>query len=525
MAAARKSGADAVHPGYGFLAESADFAQAVLDAGLIWIGPPPQAIADLGAKTVARRLAVRVGAPLAAGLDETATSAESIEQFARQYGLPVIIKAIYGGGGRGMKVIRTLSEIPEAYESAVRESTAAFGRGECFVERFLERARHVETQCLADRAGNVAVISTRDCSLQRRNQKLVEEAPAPFLSDGQVTQLYGASKAILREAGYVNAGTCEFLIAPDGTISFNEVNTRLQVEHPVSELVTGLDLVREQLRIAAGGLIDYDDPEVRHHAVEFRINGEDPGRGFLPTPGVLERWRPPSGPGVRWDGGFVEGDVLPAEFDSLLGKLIIYGVDRTEALDAPAALDEFEVQGIATVLPFDREIVRHPAFTKGPPLGVHTRWIETEFKNDIAPYEGLLAAPDKPGPVSLVVEVGDRRLEVRIPRELAQPSPSVNAPLPTPPRRRPADSSFRPGGGPVADGAVTAPMQAKVVRVAVTEGQSVSRGDLLLVIEAMKMEQPLVAQRDGKVRDLAVSVDDGVHAGDVLCRVEGEEQT
>ncbi|MDQ2797845.1 MAG: ATP-grasp domain-containing protein [Actinomycetota bacterium] len=510
--AARRSDADAVHPGYGFLSESADFAQAVTDAGLTWIGPPAEAIRQLGAKTVARELAARTGAPLAPGLTDPVADAAQIEAFAREFGLPVIIKAVYGGGGRGMKVIRELADIPDAYESAVRESTVAFGRGECFVERFLDHARHIETQCLADRAGNVVVVSTRDCSLQRRNQKLVEEAPAPFLTDAQIQRVYDASKAILTEVGYISAGTCEFLVAPDGTISFNEVNTRLQVEHPVSELVTGIDLVGEQLRIAAGGLIDYPDPPMQGHAIEFRINGEDPGRGFLPGPGTLATWRPPSGPGVRWDGGYEEGDVLPGEFDSLLGKLIVHGVDRSQALArARRALGEFTVQGLATVLPFHRAVVDDPAFV-GPPFAVHTKWIETEFDNTIPPAPASTAAEPEPERRPVVVEVDGRRVEVTLPAQLTLPPASTG-------RAAPQRTSTRAAASADADGAVTAPMQAQVVKVAVADGQTVEAGALLFVVEAMKMEQSLTAERAGQVKDLSVVVGAGVSTGEVLCRI------
>ncbi len=379
IAVAARAGADAVHPGYGFLAENAAFAQAVIDNGLTWIGPPPAAIVALGDKVKAREIAKRVGAPLAPGTDGPVSGPEEVAAFAREYGLPIAIKAAFGGGGRGLKVARTFDEIPELYESAVREATAAFGNGECFVERYLDRPRHVETQCLADSHGNVAVISTRDCSLQRRHQKLVEEAPAPFLSAAQVKQLYDASKSILREAGYVGAGTCEFLVATDGSISFLEVNTRLQVEHPVSEEVSGIDLVREMFRIAAGEPLGYDDPELRGHSIEFRINAEDPARNFLPAPGTITEWNPPSGPGVRLDAGYGAGQTVPQAFDSLIGKLIVTGASRTQALErARRALAEFTVGGMPTVLPFHRAVVDDPAFA-GDQLTVHTRWIETEM--------------------------------------------------------------------------------------------------------------------------------------------------
>jgi acetyl-CoA/propionyl-CoA carboxylase biotin carboxyl carrier protein len=421
---ARRAGADAVHPGYGFLAENAHFAQAVMDAGLIWIGPPPSAIDALGDKVKARHLAQRAGAPLVPGTPDPVSGAADVVTFAQQHGLPVAIKAAYGGGGRGLKVARNLDEIPELFESAVREAVAAFGRGECFVERFLDHPRHVETQCLADRHGNIVVVSTRDCSLQRRNQKLVEEAPAPFLTDAQTAELYRASKAILREAGYVGAGTCEFLVGPDGTISFLEVNTRLQVEHCVSEEVTGLDLVREQLRIPTGEPLGYDDPPLHGHSIEFRINGEDAGRNFLPQPGTVQVWSPPSGPGVRLDSGVVQGAVIGGAFDSMLAKLIVTGATRQQAIErARRALAEFRVEGMPTVIPFHRAVVADPAFAPQDPqqpFTVHTRWIETEFDNTIPPYSGVVAAIEEAEPrEKLVVEVGGRRLEVSLPAGFA----------------------------------------------------------------------------------------------------------
>src|SRR3954451_22721752 len=416
---ARRSGAEGVHPGYGFLAENAGFAQAVLDAGLVWIGPPPAAIDALGDKVKARHIAAGVGAPQVPGTPEPVGGAEEVVQFAKENGLPIAIKAAYGGGGRGLKVARTLEEIPHLYDSAVREAVAAFGRGECFVERFLDHPRHVETQCLADSRGDVVVVSTRDCSLQRRNQKLVEEAPAPFLTPEQEAELYRASKAILAEAGYVGAGTCEFLVEPDGTISFLEVNTRLQVEHPVTEEVTRIDLVREMFRIAAGEPLGYDDPEVRGHSIEFRINGEDPGRNFLPTPGPVSVWRTPSGPGVRVDSGVEVGSVIGQSFDSLLAKLVITGRDRTQAIErSRRALAEFTVAGMPTVLPFHRAVVSDPAFAPadGQPFSVHTRWIETEFDNTIEPWHGTTGEAAEPQERErIVVEVGGKRLEVSLP--------------------------------------------------------------------------------------------------------------
>src|SRR4051794_25093356 len=420
---AAHTGADAVHPGYGFLAENAGFAQAVMDAGLVWIGPPPAAITALGDKVQARHIAQKVGAPLVPGTADPVADADEVVAFAREHGLPVAIKAAFGGGGRGLKVARTLEEIPELFESAVREAVGAFGRGECFVERYLDRPRHVETQCLADSHGNVVVVSTRDCSLQRRHQKLVEEAPAPFLSEEQVERLYTSSKAILTEAGYVGAGTCEFLVGQDGTISFLEVNTRLQVEHPVSEEVTGLDLVREMFRVADGEELGYGDPENRGHSIEFRINAEDPGRGFLPAPGTLTRWVPPLGPGVRVDEGYRAGMTVPGSFDSLVAKIVVTGVDREQALErSRRALAELVVDGMPTVIPFHRAVVDDPAYVgDGETFGVYTRWIETEFDNTIEPWHGTAADA---GPEArsererVVVEVGGRRLEVVLPAGL-----------------------------------------------------------------------------------------------------------
>ena len=516
---AARSGADAVHPGYGFLSENADFAQAVLDAGLTWIGPPPDAIRSLGDKVSARHIAARAGAPQVEGTADPVADADEVIAFATQHGLPVAIKAAFGGGGRGLKVARTLEEIPELFDSAVREAIAAFGRGECFVERYLDSPRHVETQVLADMHGNVVVVSTRDCSLQRRHQKLVEEAPAPFLTDDQVAELYRSSKAIIREASYVGAGTCEFLVGVDGTISFLEVNTRLQVEHPVTEEVSGIDLVREQFRIAAGEELGYDDPPLRGHSIEFRINGEDPGRGFLPAPGILSVWNPPSGPGVRLDGGFITGDVIGGNFDSLLAKLIVTGRDRQEALQrARRALAEFEVEGIATALTFHRAVVDDPAFAPADPLqpfAVHTRWIETEFDNTIPAYVATGALPDVPAErQSVVVEVGGRRLEVTLPAELAGRA-SGGAGKAAPGKRARSASS----GAAASGDSVAAPMQGTVVKVAVEEGQHVEAGDLILVLEAMKMEQPLTAHQAGTVTGLAAEVGSTVPAGTVFCQL------
>ncbi|MFH9727790.1 acetyl/propionyl/methylcrotonyl-CoA carboxylase subunit alpha [Streptomyces sp. NPDC017254] len=518
LQAAKDSGADAVHPGYGFLSENAEFAQAVLDAGLTWIGPPPQAIRDLGDKVAARHIAQRAGAPLVAGTPDPVSGADEVVAFAEQHGLPIAIKAAFGGGGRGLKVARTLEEVPELYDSAVREAVAAFGRGECFVERYLDRPRHVETQCLADSHGNVVVVSTRDCSLQRRHQKLVEEAPAPFLTEAQNAELYAASKAILKEAGYVGAGTVEFLVGTDGTISFLEVNTRLQVEHPVTEEVTGIDLVREMFRIADGEELGYGDPEVRGHSFEFRINGEDPGRGFLPAPGTVTLFTPPTGPGVRLDAGVESGSVIGPAWDSLLAKLIVTGATREQALQRAArALGEFTVEGMATAIPFHQAVVIDPAFTADP-FRIHTRWIETEFVNEIKPFApaGADADEDESGRETIVVEVGGKRLEVSLPSSLGMTLARTGLAAGARPKRRAAKKS-----GPAASGdTLASPMQGTIVKVAVEEGQEVKEGDLIVVLEAMKMEQPLNAHRSGTVKDLAAKVGGAVVSGAVICDIK-----
>jgi acetyl-CoA/propionyl-CoA carboxylase biotin carboxyl carrier protein len=507
--AAKRSGADAIHPGYGFLAENADFAQAVIDAGLTWIGPPPDAIRALGDKVAARHIAARAGAPLVAGTPDPVTGAEEVIAFAKAHGLPVAIKAAFGGGGRGLKVARNLEEISELYDSAVREAVAAFGRGECFVERYLDNPRHVETQVLADSHGNVVVVSTRDCSLQRRHQKLVEEAPAPFLTQAQNDELYASSKAIMLEAGYVGAGTCEFLIGQDGTISFLEVNTRLQVEHPVSEEVSGIDLVREQFRIADGEELGYGDPVIRGHSIEFRINGEDPGRGFLPAPGVITNWQPPTGPGVRVDAGFGTGDVIGGNFDSLLGKLIITGANRQEALArARRALNEFVVEGMPTALPFHRAVVSDDAFNSASTFRVHTRWIETEFVNEIPVFSaGSTASGDLEKRETITVEVDGRRIEVSLPAGIGA--------APTTPKRSLAKKSHAAATG----ASLVAPMQGTVVKIAVAEGDVVAEGALVLVVEAMKMEQPLLAHRAGRITNLSIEVGETVASGVVLCEI------
>ncbi|MFI2353053.1 acetyl/propionyl/methylcrotonyl-CoA carboxylase subunit alpha, partial [Streptomyces sp. NPDC019443] len=517
LQAAKDSGADAIHPGYGFLSENAEFAQAVIDAGLTWIGPPPQAIRDLGDKVAARHIAQRAGAPLVAGTADPVSGADEVVAFAREHGLPIAIKAAFGGGGRGLKVARTLEEVPELYDSAVREAVAAFGRGECFVERYLDRPRHVETQCLADSHGNVVVVSTRDCSLQRRHQKLVEEAPAPFLSQAQNAELYAASKAILREAGYVGAGTVEFLVGTDGTISFLEVNTRLQVEHPVTEEVTGIDLVREMFRIADGEELGYDDPAVRGHSFEFRINGEDPGRGFLPAPGTVTTFAPPSGPGVRLDAGVESGSVIGPAWDSLLAKLIVTGASREQALQRAArALAEFDVEGMATAIPFHRAVVADPAFTAGP-FRVHTRWIETEFVNDIkafvAPAE--TDTEEEPGRETVIVEVGGKRLEVSLPSSLGMSLARTGLAAGAKPKRRATKKSASAASGDT----LASPMQGTIVKIAVEEGQEVSEGDLVVVLEAMKMEQPLNAHRSGTIKGLTAEVGASISSGATICEI------
>jgi acetyl-CoA/propionyl-CoA carboxylase biotin carboxyl carrier protein len=522
MGVARKSGADAVHPGYGFLAENADFARAVIEAGLIWIGPSPKAIEQLGDKVSARHVAEKVGAPLAPGTINPVSGAEEVLEFVAKHGLPVAIKAAFGGGGRGIKVVYNHDEISEQFESATREAIAAFGRGECFVEKFLEKPRHVETQCLADAHGNVVVVSTRDCSLQRRHQKLVEEAPAPFLTEDQIKRLYDSSKAILKEVGYQGAGTCEFLVAQDGTISFLEVNTRLQVEHPVSEEVTGLDLVREQFRIAEGGVLDYGDPVVKGHSFEFRINGEDAGRNFMPAPGPVKLFKAPSGPGVRVDTGVESGDVISGSFDSMIAKLIVTGATREEALArSRRALEEMQVEGLPTVLPFHRKIVNDPAFigdTAKNSFGIYTRWIETEWTNDIEAWNGI---HDQDAPAgernNVVVEVDGKRIEVSMPqRILAGSSNQVAAHAGSAPKRK----SHGTASGASSGNVVKAPMQSTVVKIAVAVGDTVAEGDLLIVLEAMKMEQPMSANKSGVVKSISAEIGVTIAAGTVLLELE-----
>ncbi|CAB4705549.1 unannotated protein [freshwater metagenome] len=504
IAVALESGADAVHPGYGFLSENANFAEAVINAGLIWIGPPPSAIRALGDKVSARKIAAKAGAPLVAGTKDPVAGHEEITAFAQEHGLPVAIKAAHGGGGRGLKVAHTMEEIPELFASAVREAISGFGRGECFVERYLEKPRHVETQVLVDQFGHAVVVSTRDCSLQRRHQKLVEEAPAPFLTDAQNDELYRSSKAIMKEAGYIGAGTCEFLIGLDGTISFLEVNTRLQVEHPVSEEITGIDLVREQFRIAMGEALGFDDPVIRGHSIEFRINGEDPGRSFLPAPGHIRQWILPTGPGVRVDAGFKNGDTIGGNFDSLLAKLIVTGATREQAIErARRALAEFTIDGLATALPFHRAIVEDPAFTES--FKVYTSYIENEFVNTIPVYTATAQPLESHmAPEHLITEVNGKRFEIL-----------VHAPKPLVKRHR-AKASMT--GGSNSTG-LTSPMQGTVVKIAVEEGAAVEVGDLIIVLEAMKMEQPLMAHKAGVISNLTAVIGATVSSGTTLCDI------
>ncbi|HEX3824134.1 MAG TPA: biotin carboxylase N-terminal domain-containing protein [Mycobacteriales bacterium] len=514
---ATRSGADAVHPGYGFLSENAGFAAAVAEAGLTWIGPPPAAIDSLGDKVKARHIAADVGAPLAPGTPNPVEGVDEVLAFADEYGLPVAIKAAFGGGGRGLKVARNREEIGELYDSAVREAVAAFGRGECFVERYLDKPRHVETQILADQHGQVIVVGTRDCSLQRRHQKVVEEAPAPFLTDDQRDRLYTASKAIASAAGYVGAGTCEFLVATDGTISFLEVNTRLQVEHPVTEETSGVDLVLAQFAIADGQRLRDTDPSPRGHAFEFRINAEDAGRGFLPAPGTITTWSLPTGPGVRVDAGYVAGDTVPGAFDSLLAKLIVTGSSRLEAINrSRRALAEFEVGGMPTIIPFHRAVVADPAFA-GEPFAVHTRWIETEWTNTIEPYTASSPGAEPVERDRITVEVGGRRLEVSLPGGLAAAGGAAK-------RRTPPSAHRASSSGAAASGdTLTAPMQGTIVKVAVAEGDVVEAGDLVVVLEAMKMEQPLAAHAAGTITDLSANIGDVVSSGTAITRIVAAE--
>ncbi|WP_375496822.1 acetyl/propionyl/methylcrotonyl-CoA carboxylase subunit alpha [uncultured Jatrophihabitans sp.] len=517
--ACTKSGADAVHPGYGFLSENADFAQAVIDAGLTWIGPSPQAIRDLGDKAVARHIAARAGAPLVAGTKDPVAGADEVVAFAQEHGLPIAIKAVYGGGGRGMKIAREMDEVEELYNSAVREAVSAFGRGECFVERYLDRSRHVEAQVLADTHGNVIVVGTRDCSLQRRNQKLVEEAPAPYLTDEQRAKIHESAKAICKEADYYGAGTVEYLVGNDGVISFLEVNTRLQVEHPVTEETSGIDLVREQFRIAEGEKLRFtEDPTPRGHAFEFRINGEDPGRNFLPAPGTVTKYVEPAGPGVRVDSGIEGTSVIGGAFDSLLAKLIVTGENRIEALErARRALDEFIVEGMATALPFHRAVVRDPAFatTDDEPFTIFTQWIEKEFDNQIEPFAGGADA-DEPQAAreTVVVEVGGKRLEVSLPAGFGGGSGGGGR------KAAPKRSASKKAGAAASGDSLTAPMQGTIVKVAVSDGDTVEAGQTIVVLEAMKMEQPINAHKAGTITGLQAEVGAVVTSGSVLCEIK-----
>jgi acetyl-CoA/propionyl-CoA carboxylase biotin carboxyl carrier protein len=524
--AAAKSGADAIHPGYGFLSENADFAQAVIDAGLIWIGPSPQSIRDLGDKVTARHIAARAKAPSVPGTSEPVKNADEILAFADEHGLPIAIKAAFGGGGRGMKVARTREEIPELFDSATREAVAAFGRGECFVERYLDKPRHVEAQVIADQHGNVVVAGTRDCSLQRRFQKLVEEAPAPFLTDAQRKEIHSSAKAICLEAGYYGAGTVEYLVGQDGLVSFLEVNTRLQVEHPVTEETSGIDLVLQQFRIANGEELSItEDPEPRGHSFEFRINGEDAGRGFLPAPGPVTTFIAPSGPGVRVDSGVESGSVIGGQFDSMLAKLIVTGATREEALArSRRALAEFTVEGLATVIPFHAAVVSDPAFIgDGESFSVHTRWIETEWDNQVPPFTAGAPIDDEEvlPRQSVVVEVGGRRVEVSLPGELSLGGGNGGGANAGAVRRKPKPRTRGGAGAGAASGdAVTAPMQGTVVKVAVDEGHTVEAGDLIAVLEAMKMENPVNAHKAGTITGLTVTAGDAITQGTVLAEIK-----
>ncbi|SIP95930.1 Acetyl-/propionyl-coenzyme A carboxylase alpha chain [Corynebacterium afermentans subsp. afermentans] len=514
LAAAEKSGADAIHPGYGFLSENAEFAQQVIDAGLTWIGPSPEAIAALGDKVTARHIAEAAQAPMAPGTKDPVAGADEVVSFAEEHGLPVAIKAAFGGGGRGMKVAYTLEEIPELYESATREATAAFGRGECFVERYLDKARHVEAQVLADQHGNVVVVGTRDCSLQRRFQKLVEEAPAPFLTNEQRERIHASAKAICREAGYFGAGTVEYLVGSDGLISFLEVNTRLQVEHPVTEATTGIDLVREQFRIARGEPLLFDgDPAAHGHAIEFRINGEDAAANFMPAPGTVTAYAEPAGPGVRVDSGVRAGSVVGGQFDSMLAKLIVTGRTRREAIErARRALGEYVVAGFPTVIPFHQAMLNNPAFVGDEDgFSVYTRWIEEEWDGELPSTPATDGDADTGAPArrTFAVEIDGRRIEVALPEELVAAGPAKRKP-----KKRRANKAA------VSGDAVASPMQASVIKVNVEEGQEVAEGDVLLVLEAMKMENPVKAHKAGAVTGLAAEVGGQVNKGAVLMELK-----
>ena len=506
---ARKSGADAVHPGYGFLSESAAFAQAVIDAGLAWIGPSPLAIARLGDKVQARKIALKVGAPLVAGTSEPVTDAAEVLQFAEQHGLPIIIKAAFGGGGRGMKIAWRMDEVAELYASAVREALAAFGRGECFVEQFLDQPRHIEAQVIGDQHGKVVVLGTRDCSLQRRNQKLVEEAPAPFLSDAQRARIHQAAHDICAEVGYASAGTVEFLLSGSGAISFLEVNTRLQVEHPVTEQTTGLDLVVEQLRVADGLPLSINaTPAPLGHAIEFRINAEDVGRGFLPTPGPVQRFEAPGGPGVRVDTGVLAGSTVPGSFDSLMAKLIVTGSTREQALArARRALAEFQIEGVASVLPFHRAVMEHADFIGADGFKVHTRWIETAFANDLAAAVRAAPQPDA-SLLRCAIEIDGRRMQLGLPAALLQGLAGASG----------AASAATPAEAEADAASVAAPIAGNLHAWKVQDGAAVQAGDVIAIMEAMKMEMQVTAHRAGRI---ALQAAAGSHqaAGACIARI------
>ena len=509
IAVARKSGADAVHPGYGFLSERAEFARAVIDAGLTWIGPRPETIEALGDKVAARKIALQVGAPLVAGTADPVQSAAEVQAFAQQHGLPVAIKAAFGGGGRGLKVAWQMDEVAELFESAVREATAAFGRGECFLEQFLDRPRHIEAQVLGDQHGNVVVVGTRDCSLQRRNQKLVEEAPAPFLTEAQRASIHQAARDICAAAGYVSAGTVEFLLSRSGQISFLEVNTRLQVEHPVTEETTGIDLVLEQLRIADGLPLSFSQtPTPRSHSIEFRINAEDPGRGYLPTPGLIQRFEAPSGGGVRVDSGVVSGSTVPGSFDSMMAKLIVTGSTREQALArARRALQEFTIEGVASVLPFHRAVVQDPAFTAAQGFQVHTRWIETEMAQTWVEAARPGAPVDQPLQ-RCFIELEGKRVALGLPASLLQAWGSVS-------------TAASPAAAPQAEAsadAITAPMAGSLVQWKLADGAAVQAGDVVAVMESMKMESPITAPQAGRLQQ-QVAPGAVLQAGQVIARV------
>ncbi|MBC8952754.1 biotin carboxylase N-terminal domain-containing protein [Xenorhabdus sp. PB62.4] len=515
LAVAKQSGATMVHPGYGFLSERAEFARAVIDAGLIWIGPNPETIDELGDKVRARKIAQKVGAPLVVGTSEPVKDAQEVIAFAEQHGLPIAIKAAFGGGGRGLKVAWRMDEVAELYHSAVREATAAFGRGECFIEQFLDKPRHIEAQVIADKQGNVVVLGTRDCSLQRRNQKLVEEAPAPFLSQEQRERIHQSAKAICAEANYVSAGTVEFLLSADGTLSFLEVNTRLQVEHPVTEETTGIDLVIEQLRVAEGHPLSIQEtPVPRGHSFEFRINAEDAGKGFLPTSGTVIEFTPPSGPGIRLDSGVVNGSTIPATFDSLMAKLIVTGATREQAIvRARRALKEFKIRGVASVLPFHQAVMEHPDFVSGDKFNVHTRWIETGFVNELEASLRQLPIEDKKISRTFI-EIDGRRHELGLPADLLAGLAHL-APV--------GEPQFSPSAIteklPEDPCQVKAPISGILHSWMVKEGAQVKEGDVIAVMEAMKMEVQINAHRSGKIT-FCVQAGDYQDAESVLANIE-----